>query len=826
MNPEGLTPFCHPILSLYPERLNPESLWHGHIPFAFWITAAVQPQIFVELGVYKADSYCAFCQAVKYLHYPTACYGIDHWKGDETTPPLSREQFEELESYHYPRYGSFSKLLSFSFDEALDYFKDSSIDLLHIDGSSTYPSVRHNFEKWLPKMTDRGIILIHGTNAREKEFGSWLYWEEIKESYPHFNFLHGHGLGVLAVGKDIHPSLKALLSLEKEETDIVRSFFLRLGEGVASLAKNEKLRKEKESLLSKIRELEEKLQESALLSLQLKEKEKEAADFFARLQQLEDKEKEFYRDLGQLFKVSPDQSADPLSLLALVKEKWEEEQALVASLTNQLRQVEKEKEDLLRKEEEEKNKSKAAACAEKTVLENPLKPTQDTSAVEKLRVVVEKEPSGFDASENLKKVQLNLANLEKEFHTYQNRLIEEIRRINCLDAKRLEQQYKSYKKSAKKNSFFACLFSPKAREENKLFEKVLELNLFDPDFYILQAPDVSREEALRHYFREGYIADLNPNPYFDTAYYVKQNPEVVQQKINPLIHFIEKGALNRRNPSPYFDIQYYLEQYPEVAEQNLNPLSHFLIQGRKEGRLSRPILKISSRIRPNLMLKEPRPTRICTVCGKELPLQSSEKTPPDPILCPYCRSKEPEIELGKTLIQALGLPTSSLREAAVKLENRRILLLGPIQAIREVLSPSSTTEFFTDFDPQKLASFPKEYFDLVLGLLPENFSLQDKEPFEGIFERLKPQAQFLLSFSLLGVSSKEPSNEAQVQCPSPLPTDLTSQNGSPSSLAMQILEVLKECGFRLLPSQPAAPPPSTPTVVVLEKPRLAEEKKS
>ncbi|TFE67577.1 class I SAM-dependent methyltransferase [Methylacidiphilum caldifontis] len=814
MKSESLNPFCHPILSLYPERLTADSLWHGHIPFAFWITAATQPHVFVELGVYKADSYCAFCQAVKYLHYPTACYGIDHWKGDENTPPLSKDQVEELEAYHYPRYGSFSKLLYHSFDEALEFFKDNSIDLLHLDGSSSYPSVRHNFERWLPKMSDRGVVLIHGTNAREKDFGSWLYWEEIKESYPHFHFLHGYGLGILAVGKDIHPSLKALLSLEKEQTDIVRSFFLRLGEGVVALTKNEKLRKEKESLLSRIKELEEKIQESALISLQLKEKEKEADDLSEKLHKLQEKEKEFYLDLSQLFKTAPEQSTDPLSLFNSVKEKWEEQQNLIASLNDRLSRLEKEKEELLRREEE-KNKIKAHPV-EKIDLQSPIKTPKANSVVQQLKVVVEKEPSSFDTSENLKKIQLNLANLEKEFHTYQNRLIEEIRRINCLDAKRLEQQCKIYKKTVKKNSFFACLFNPKAREENRLFEKVLEFNLFDPDFYILQAPDVPREEALRHYFREGCFSDLNPNPYFDTSYYLKQNPEVSQQKKNPLIHFIEEGAANRRNPSPYFDIQYYLEQYPEVAEQNLNPLSHFLIQGRKEGRLSRAILKISSRIRPGLMLKESQPTLLCPVCGKELSLISRKKSSPDQIICPHCHSKEAEEELSKTLIQYLAPQAHCLKEAAEIVQDRQLLLFGPLKSIQEVLSRSSTVHSFSDFNPQQLLAFSKDFFDFVLGLLPQHFPMKDKEPFLAIFERLKPKGKLILSFSLLNVPSEQPIKEDQTQSEPSSSVDLNWQT--------DLFQILKECGFNFVNPQQGVIQPPASAVIVLEKPETLSEK--
>ena len=35
---------------------------------------------------------------------------------------------------------------------------------------------------------------------------------------------------------------------------------------------------------------------------------------------------------------------------------------------------------------------------------------------------------------------------------------------------------------------------------------------------------------------------------------------------NPLIHYLEYGAHEGRNPNPLFDTAYYLRQYPDVVE--------------------------------------------------------------------------------------------------------------------------------------------------------------------------------------------------------------------------------------------------------------------
>ena len=228
----------HPLVFELPDRRSPEAFaWVGHIPFAFWLVNALRPRRIVELGTHWGHSYFAFCQAIASLGLDAEAFAIDSWVGDEHSGFYGEEVFSEVESWNSSHYGDFSSLQRMRFDEATDQFSAGTIDLLHIDGMHTYDAVRADFDSWISKLTDSGIVLLHDTAERENEFGVWRLLDELRAHFQVFEFEHAHGLGVVGVGSAYPPAVADLLEAgdDADRSTATRRLFGALGDRIERL---------------------------------------------------------------------------------------------------------------------------------------------------------------------------------------------------------------------------------------------------------------------------------------------------------------------------------------------------------------------------------------------------------------------------------------------------------------------------------------------------------------------------------------------------------------------------------------------------------------
>ena len=110
--------------------------------------------------------------------------------------------------------------------------------------------------------------------------------------------------------------------------------------------------------------------------------------------------------------------------------------------------------------------------------------------------------------------------------------------------------------------------------------------LFNAAYYLGNNPDVAATGAdpLAHYEAHGAAEGRSPSPLFDDRFYLGSNPDVAAAGANPLLHYEQFGWHEGRNPNPLFDNNYYLGHNPDVAASGMNPLVHYDEFGWKEGR--------------------------------------------------------------------------------------------------------------------------------------------------------------------------------------------------------------------------------------------------
>ena len=115
------------------------------------------------------------------------------------------------------------------------------------------------------------------------------------------------------------------------------------------------------------------------------------------------------------------------------------------------------------------------------------------------------------------------------------------------------------------------------------YRLVVNSGVFDVAFYRQQISSSSPDlDPIRDYLTVGAYAGRNPNPLFDSRWYLEQNPDVAASGMNPLVHFLSDGYKEGRNPHPLFDVRHYRQNHPEVVQSGANPLADYLQNGAGE----------------------------------------------------------------------------------------------------------------------------------------------------------------------------------------------------------------------------------------------------
>ena len=129
-------------------------------------------------------------------------------------------------------------------------------------------------------------------------------------------------------------------------------------------------------------------------------------------------------------------------------------------------------------------------------------------------------------------------------------------------------------------------------EERRRYEELTRSGLFDPVWYRLNNADSFRPayawplarpaDPAWHHVSSGRL--LDPNPLFDTDWYVAKRPEAAGRGNVPLLHYLSRGAAEGLDPNPDFSSADYFRRYPDARASGLTALEHFMSVGAREGR--------------------------------------------------------------------------------------------------------------------------------------------------------------------------------------------------------------------------------------------------
>ena len=118
----------------------------------------------VEIGSYVGDSSNIFAERVKELN----C--IDPWENgyDENDGASSNVAMNIVEAQFDLLLNSFSNIrkLKMKSREALNMFRDNSLDLVYVDGLHTEQGVFSDITMWLPKIKKGGYIAGHDYGSK------------------------------------------------------------------------------------------------------------------------------------------------------------------------------------------------------------------------------------------------------------------------------------------------------------------------------------------------------------------------------------------------------------------------------------------------------------------------------------------------------------------------------------------------------------------------------------------------------------------------------------------------------------------------------------
>ncbi len=95
--------------------------------------------------------------------------------------------------------------------------------------------------------------------------------------------------------------------------------------------------------------------------------------------------------------------------------------------------------------------------------------------------------------------------------------------------------------------------------------------------------ELSDDEIINHYISKGIYKNYDPNPWFDSQYYIKRYQKYLDETGIAITSYLVNEHLLEVNPSQQFNTSYYFHAYPDIGKSS-GIFLHYVVNGQKERR--------------------------------------------------------------------------------------------------------------------------------------------------------------------------------------------------------------------------------------------------
>ncbi|MEN3759219.1 hypothetical protein [Aeromonas veronii] len=578
-----------------------DSQWLQHVPFYFWLTEVLRPNLVAEPNLNSAVGYFAICQAIDKLNHDGLAYGAFG----------SQCNIEQVSRYNHEHYREFSHLGASDESTFISDFDDASIDLLMLKPGTPLlvsESGQGGLSPLLQsKLSAHAVVLIHGSMLSEHR----PLCASLRSNYPSFELTQHNGLLLLCMGSQIPAQLETLINQGQDARAqrLIQNIYARLGSAnedawqcrvyeqqVHELTEQlqaqthhiQQIQGAKQSFADKLQQASQDVAAAkahqAELAAKLAALGDETAEKRKQKQLLLQEKTQLEQELTALKKSRQQAAADMASLQQDIDVRFDELAKLTQLLVDAESRLDAVQQDnqSLRQQLSQMQSELTRAQAEKSQANNQKIETQTqldkaTAELATTQIQLQRERELTTQLERDQQVAADkistLANAELALQLSLNERFEELATLTNM----LQQQEQQYETTL--SELQAAQLQLKEQQYTAVADRLK--NTFKT---ARQRRAKARQFALD-------VSLIRQSELFDENWYLEKYPEAASHKQGAAGHYLEYGVELGANPSAAFDGNWYLSTHSDVKNAGMNPLLHYVKFGYKEIRLTKAVGK-------------------------------------------------------------------------------------------------------------------------------------------------------------------------------------------------------------------------------------------